>query len=33
MCAGYQFVVLDLPLLFESRNMISFVSYVVVVSW
>ncbi|KAK7110464.1 dephospho-CoA kinase-like [Littorina saxatilis] len=29
---GYQFVVLDLPLLFESRNMLSFVSYVVVVS-
>ncbi|XP_076435844.1 dephospho-CoA kinase domain-containing protein-like [Babylonia areolata] len=29
---GYQFVVLDLPLLFESRNMISFVSYIVVVS-
>ncbi|KAL8563256.1 hypothetical protein ACOMHN_046839 [Nucella lapillus] len=29
---GYQFVVLDIPLLFESRNMISFVSYIVVVS-
>nr|KAG5705171.1 hypothetical protein BaRGS_030888 [Batillaria attramentaria] len=29
---GYQFVVLDLPLLFESRNMVSFLSYIIVVS-
>lgn len=29
---GYQFIVLDLPLLFESRNMVSFLSYIVVVS-
>lgn len=29
---GHQFLVLDLPLLFESRNMTSFLSYIIVVS-
>ena len=31
MHTGYQFVVLDLPLLFESRNMLSFLSYIIAI--